>query len=88
MSPVFTQPSTMRSAVASGSFQNPFIWPSARPTISPTSPTGSGSFASFQIASSAKGSGMPQARSGLEPSTSANHWRGPIIASGSTSVWP
>lgn len=41
-----------------------------------------------QIAIRASGRCMPQARKGCEPDTSANHWRGPIIATGSISVWP
>ena len=78
----------MRSAVASGLFQNPVIWPSVRATISPTWPSGNGFNSSSQISTSAHGPNRPQDRNGVEPSISPNHWRGPMNETSSTSVWP
>ena len=89
MSPVSTQPSRMRSAVASGLFQNPAIWPSQRMAISPSSPMSRWSPVSgWTIARSANGSGLPAERNGSDPSTSANHSDGPIIVTGRASVCP
>ena len=89
MSPVSTQSSRIRDAVASGSCQNPSIWPSQRMAISPSPPMGTGVPSSgSRMARSANGSGRPADRSGLEPGTSENHSRGPIIVTGSASVWP
>src|SRR6266481_2732802 len=64
MSPVSTQPSTMRCFVPSGSFQKPVICPSARATIWPGWPRGSGLLSPFQISTSANGTINPQERSG------------------------
>ena len=88
MSPVRTNPLTRRSLVASSFSQKPTICPSQRTAISPPRRPATALPSSSWISTSANGSGRPAERSGLDPSTWANHCRGPIIVTGTASVWP